>query len=128
MAETVKTMKLHIHPDEGQQKLLMEFAMLYTDICNYISQFIFDCHFNMGISWLHDQLYYHIRETFGSKSQMTLSAFRTVTQRFPSPECNIFRPGMPGRRKSGCCQSPGNVSAVLCTEGRRRKRSLGDIR
>ena len=82
MAETVKTMKLHIHPDEGQQKLLMEFAMLYTDICNYISQFIFDCHFNMNMAWLHDQLYYHIREKFGSKSQMTLSAFRTAIARY----------------------------------------------
>lgn len=82
MAELIKTMKLHIHPDAEAVTLLEDLTARYASACNTVSEYIFDNGFILNFMLLQKQLYNQIRETSGLKSQMTISVFKTVTARY----------------------------------------------
>ena len=54
---------------------------VYTDACNYVSDYIFYTHDLKQFS-LNKSLYSTLREKFGLKSQMTQSVFKTVIARY----------------------------------------------
>lgn len=82
MAELVKTMKLQICTDDNTNILFDELTKRYSSACNEISQYVFDNDFILNYMQLQEQLYYEIREKYNLKSQMTISALKTVTARY----------------------------------------------
>lgn len=82
MAEMIQTMKLHIRPDDRAIELFKEVTVRYAEACNFISQYIFDNGFILNHIKLHDQLYHHIRSEYSLKSQMAISALKTVAARY----------------------------------------------
>ena len=82
MADTVKTMKLHIHMDDSDISSVEYMTEQYRLACNFVSQYIFDHDFPMSSVTLSNRLYQTIRSEFGLKSQMAQSAIRTVTARY----------------------------------------------
>lgn len=82
MAEIVKTMKLQICTDDNTNILFDELTKRYSSACNEISQYVFDNDFILNYMQLQEQLYYEIREKYNLKSQMTISALKTVTARY----------------------------------------------
>ena len=82
MADTVKTMKLHIHMNDTDISSVKYMTEQYRLACNFVSQYIFDHGFPMSSVSLSNKLYQTIRSEFGLKSQMTQSAIRTVTARY----------------------------------------------
>lgn len=86
MDEVVRTMKLHLRTDESTPELFDQLTHLYTEVCNYISQYIFDNGFELRFTELHKKLYPYIRSTYKLKSQLTISAFKTVTAKYKAIE------------------------------------------
>ena len=82
MAEMIKTMKLHIHPDEAGVALLKELTVKYSCACNYVSEYVFDHGFILNFMELQKALYNDVRRECGLKSQFTISSLKTVTARY----------------------------------------------
>lgn len=82
MAEIIKTMKLQILTDDTINVLFNELTRRYSSACNEISRYIFNNTFILNYMQLQEQLYYDIRQNYGLKSQMTISALKTVTARY----------------------------------------------
>lgn len=80
--ENTKVMKLHIHPSAEAVAAFKEMTSVYKDACNYVSQYVFDNGFVLNTNELNAKLYSSVRSMFGLKSQMTQSAFKTVTARY----------------------------------------------
>ena len=91
MAEHVKTIKLHIHTDDAGRLLFKEMTDCYADACNYISKYIFDNGFILNFMKLQEKLYSDIRDSFGLKSQFTISALKTVTARYKTVKEQLFQ-------------------------------------
>ena len=82
MADIIKTMKLHIHVDDADRKLLEQLTAQYAKACNFVSDYMFDNGFPLNYVTLSNCLYQTIRNNFFLKSQMTQSVFKTVTARY----------------------------------------------
>lgn len=91
MAEILKTMKLHIHPDDNGSALLSELTARYSDACNYISRYVFDHGFILNFMDLQKELYDLIREDYGLKAQFTISSLKTVTARYKTIKTQIAK-------------------------------------
>jgi len=82
MADFSKTMKLHIHPDVEAVRLFQEMTERYSQACSYISEYLFHNGYVLNFMRLQEALYDEIRNKFELKSQLTISAFKTVTARY----------------------------------------------
>ena len=89
MADTVKTMKLHIHLSEDEIRSVKALTEQYRLACNFVSQYIFDHGFLLNSVSLSNKLYQTIRCEFGLKSQLTQSAIKTVTARYDSVKTQL---------------------------------------
>lgn len=90
MPTIVKTMKLQIATDEHTDCLFKELTQTYASACNMISQYVFDHEFILIFEMIHDVLYHTIREVYGLKSQMAISAVRTVVARYKTVKTQLF--------------------------------------
>lgn len=77
----ILTMKLKLLTLDDQEKKLNKTMIIYTEACNYVSDYIYETH-NLVQRKLHDELYYEIRDKFGLKSQMASSVIRTVIAKY----------------------------------------------
>lgn len=82
MAELTKTIKLHIHTDAHGDNALRELTLKYANACNYISRYVFDHGFPLNFMRVQEAIYHSVRDVCGIKSQMTISAIKTVTARY----------------------------------------------
>ena len=82
MSEITKTMKLRIHTDKTIVPLLKELTTVYSQACNHVSEYVFNNGFVLNFMKLQEVLYTDLRSTFGLKSQLTQSVFKTVTARY----------------------------------------------
>ena len=86
-----KTMKLHIHPDNEAISAFKDTMKAYREACNNISGHIFNNGFDMDFASLQRQLYADVRSSFGLKSQMALSTFKTVIARYKTVEEQLWQ-------------------------------------
>lgn len=91
MSDITKTMKLHIHTDAESDASFKELTERYSCACNEISRYVFDNGFILNFMSLQDKLYRSIRDNHGLKSQMTISAFKTVTARYKTVREQLFQ-------------------------------------
>ena len=91
MAFLTKTIKLHLHPDKETHLLFLEVTKRYADACNYISRYIFENNFPLNYANVHKAIYGEVRDIFKTKSQMTISAFKTVTARYKTVKEQLFQ-------------------------------------
>lgn len=82
MAEIVKTMKLHIHPQKNDIAALTELTESYQVACNFVSCYIFDHGFPLNSVELSKLLYQTLRTEYGLKSQLAQSCIKTVIARY----------------------------------------------
>ena len=82
MSEITKTMKLRIHTDKTIVPLLKELTTVYSQACNHVSKYVFNNGFILNFMKLQEVLYTDLRSTFGLKSQLAISALKTVTARY----------------------------------------------
>lgn len=78
----VKTVKLKLLASPEQSEALMRVSLLYRDVCQYVSNWIFENDFVLNFMKLQEEIYHDIRERFPLNSQMTISALKTVTARY----------------------------------------------
>lgn len=81
MEHMTVTAKIQISVDTDSKCLLDETMSVYSDACNYVSDYVFRTHDLKQFS-LNKVLYSHLREKFGLKSQMAQSVFKTVIARY----------------------------------------------
>uniref|UniRef100_I5AVJ1 Transposase, IS605 OrfB family, central region n=1 Tax=Eubacterium cellulosolvens (strain ATCC 43171 / JCM 9499 / 6) TaxID=633697 RepID=I5AVJ1_EUBC6 len=81
MEQMTVTAKIQISVDAGSKALLDETMSVYSDACNYVSDYVFHTHDLKQFS-LNKVLYSTLREKFGLKSQMAQSVFKTVIARY----------------------------------------------
>ena len=81
MDQITVTAKIQISVDAGSKALLDETMSVYSDACNYVSDYVFRTHDLKQFS-LNKVLYSTLREKFGLKSQMAQSVFKTVIARY----------------------------------------------
>lgn len=81
MEQMTVTAKIQISVDTGSKFLLDKTMSVYSDACNYVSDYVFRTHDLKQFS-LNKILYADLREKFGLKSQMAQSVFKTVIARY----------------------------------------------
>lgn len=81
MEQLTITAKIQISVTEADKSLLNETMSVYSDACNYVSDYVFRTHDLKQFS-LNKVLYSTLREKFGLKSQMAQSVFKTVIARY----------------------------------------------
>ena len=81
MEQITITAKIQISVNTDSKVLLDETMSVYSDACNYVSEYVFRTHDLKQFS-LNKVLYSAIREKFSLKSQMTQSVFKTVIARY----------------------------------------------
>ena len=91
MSEVVKTIKLHIYPDNKTISLFNDLTVAYSDACNYISRYVFDNGFILNFMSLQKQLYYNVRNDCNLKSQLAISALKTVTARYKTVKEQLYQ-------------------------------------
>lgn len=91
MMTVLKTMKLHIHVSEEDEFLLKDLTTKYSEACNALSEYLFQHHFPMNFMVLQNAMYQTIRDMYGLKSQMTISACKTVTARYKSIQEQLYK-------------------------------------
>lgn len=78
----IKTVKLKLLVNTNQQTKLMQVSSMYRDVCQYVSDWIFEHDYILNFMELQKQLYHEIREKFPLNSQMTISVLKTTTARY----------------------------------------------
>ena len=81
MEQMTVTAKIQISVDADSKFLLDKTMSVYSDACNYVSDYVFHTHDLKQFS-LNKVLYTKLRERFGLKSQMAQSVFKTVIARY----------------------------------------------
>ena len=81
MKQMTVTAKIQISASTDDKVLLDETMSVYSDACNYVSDYVFRTHDLKQFS-LNKALYSTLREMFGLKSQMAQSVFKTVIARY----------------------------------------------
>ena len=81
MEQMTVTAKIQISVNADSRVLLDETMSVYSDACNYVSNYVFRTHDLKQFS-LNKVLYSTLRERFGLKSQMAQSVFKTVIARY----------------------------------------------
>ena len=81
MERMTVTAKIQISVDADSKVLLDETMSVYSDACNYVSDYVFHTHDLKQFS-LNKVLYSTLREKFGLRSQMAQSVFKTVIARY----------------------------------------------
>ena len=81
MEQMTVTAKIQISATTDDKVLLDETMSVYSDACNYVSDYVFQTHDLKQFS-LNKILYSAIRKKFGLKSQMAQSVFKTVIARY----------------------------------------------
>ena len=81
MEQMTVTAKIQISVNADCKVLLDETMSVYSDACNYVSNYVFRTHDLKQFS-LNKVLYSTLRERFGLKSQMAQSVFKTVIARY----------------------------------------------
>lgn len=81
MEQITITAKIQISATDNDRALLNKTMSVYSDACNYVSDYVFRTHDLKQFS-LNKILYAKLREKFGLKSQMTQSVFKTVIARY----------------------------------------------
>ncbi len=81
MEQMTITAKIQISVNTDSKVLLDETMSVYSDACNYVSDYVFRTHDLKQFS-LNKALYSILREKFGLKSQMAQSVFKTVIARY----------------------------------------------
>ena len=81
MKQMTVTAKIQISVNADCKVLLDETMSVYSDACNYVSNYVFRTHDLKQFS-LNKLLYSTLRERFGLKSQMAQSVFKTVIARY----------------------------------------------
>ncbi len=81
MEQLTITAKIQISATADDKVLLNKTMSVYSDACNYVSDYVFRTHDLKQFS-LNKALYTELRKKFGLKSQMTQSVFKTVIARY----------------------------------------------
>lgn len=81
MEQITITAKIQISATADEKVLLNKTMSVYSDACNYVSDYVFQTH-NLKQFSLNKALYAELRERFGLKSQMAQSVFKTVIARY----------------------------------------------
>lgn len=81
MEQITITAKIQISATADDKVLLNKTMSVYSDACNYVSDYVFRTHDLKQFS-LNKTLYFTLRERFGLKSQMAQSVFKTVIAKY----------------------------------------------
>jgi len=81
MEQMTVTAKIQISVNADSKVLLDETMSVYSDACNFVSDYVF-CTHNLKQFSLNKVLYSTLRERFGLKSQMAQSVIKTVIARY----------------------------------------------
>lgn len=81
MEQITITAKIQISATADDKVLLNKTMSVYSDACNYVSDYVFQTH-NLKQFSLNKALYTELREKFGLKSQMAQSVLKTVIARY----------------------------------------------
>lgn len=87
----IKTVKLKLLTTQEQDDQFMQVSLLYRDVCQYVSNWIFENNFVLNFMTLQKELYHEIRKRFPLNSQMTISALKTTTARYKAVKEQLFQ-------------------------------------
>lgn len=86
------TSKVRLYPTNEQAQEFTNIANLYRDVCNVVSQWVFDHHFEVGRNDFNHQLYHDLRKMYPSlNSAMVQSTYRTVDARYKTVRQQLFQ-------------------------------------
>lgn len=101
MPTIAKTMKIHIHTDKHADAEFRKLTSAYSYACNLISDYIFNHNFETGFMKLQEKIYHKIRNESGLKSQLTISALKTVSAKYKTVKKQLIQNPYKYRTKDG---------------------------
>ncbi|MBQ6519265.1 MAG: transposase [Anaerolineaceae bacterium] len=91
MSEYSLTMKLHLRPTKEDIDSFAELTLRYASACNFISAYVFNNGFILDYQKLQKHIYGDVRDNYDLKSQMTISALKTVCARYKTIETQLSK-------------------------------------
>ena len=91
MPEFTKTIKLKLNVTQNQIVLFKEMTEQYRKACNFVSQYVFSHDYELNSNVLQKALYTKVRSSFGLKSQLAQSTFKTVTARYKTVQTQLSK-------------------------------------
>ena len=91
MQEFTKTIKLKLNVTQDQIALFKEMTEQYRKACNFVSQYVFSHDYELNSNILQKALYTDVRSSFGLKSQLAQSSFKTVTARYKTVQTQLSK-------------------------------------
>ena len=88
MEQMTITAKIQLSAATDDKVLLNETLSVYSNACNYVSDYVFRTHDLKQFS-LNKVLYSVLRERFGLKSQMAQSVIKTVIARYKTDRKSV---------------------------------------
>lgn len=83
------TVKVKILPTEEQIILLKETQQQYIKACQYVSNYIFNNDFILEQRFIHDNLYFDIKDSFSLPAQLSQSVMRTVISNYKTTQTQL---------------------------------------
>lgn len=84
-----QTVSIKVKLLAGQQPDFDTLTNRFTEVCNYISVWIFSHDFELNQSEINKRIYYDIRKRFNFKSQLTQSAIRCVVGKYKTAQTQL---------------------------------------
>lgn len=84
-----KTFKIKLLPTPEQDQLLHETMMEYTEVCNYVSNWVFENEFPLSPMKINDNLYHAIRGWSNLPAHLVQNTFRTITARYKTVKTQL---------------------------------------
>ena len=84
-----QTVSIKVKLLTGQQPDFDALTNRFTEVCNYISVWIFNHDFELNQSEINKRIYYDIRKRFSFKSQLTQSAIRCVVGKYKTIQTQL---------------------------------------
>jgi len=82
MSTQTLTLKVRLYPTAEQIDDLSKVALEYQQLCNIVSQWYFDNHFEVNRKRFNHEMYHYLRSISGINSAMVQSVYRTVEARY----------------------------------------------
>lgn len=73
----------------GEQPAFDKLTIRFTEVCNFVSKWIFNHDFPLNTADIQEQIYYTIRNKFKIKSQLTISVIRCVVGKYKTVQTQL---------------------------------------
>ena len=78
----IKVMRIKLLVNKEQEDSLMQISLVYKDVCQYVSNWIFENNFVLNYVNIQKEIYYKLRNLYPLNAHLIISAMKTAAARY----------------------------------------------